>query len=271
MGKFIIDLKKGSVRFKNPHVFNNALTRQAKQLAARRVNRIKTTIIEKVRRLIYQSISESDVIKALLGANYGEEDGSDLPAEFGLTTQDAQEGVNAILSYLIDPSNIRMRDLSDRVSTSFISGTGKTTTIPINIQYLPGNYKQALSDLPEGSHPSRVDGSGYSIEWIAWMLNNPKMIAVPARIIYLADGSKLRDVSRSTRAIMITKNLQPGPMNEDTASPEGYMASWMMPSLVLPVKKSNWIADILLDERFKAMVAKTVAKTAADVIGRFRK
>lgn len=274
MASPIIKLRVGNVVMKNPAKLRKKILDKGAEIIDRRIRGVERKMTEIASNLIYKSLYRSNVISALLGANNGDTGGDDLPAEFGLTASEARAGADAIVEYMSNPSNMLARTNPE------VSPRAANTRLNLTLTYLPRTYRADLASLPEGHHPSKVDGSGEDIPWISWMVYNPSsQVVIPDyAIIYGVDGG-LVNRSRSGEALMVPemfdvtrrgKGFSKITTNEKNPLLDIYenRFPWTLPKIVIPVRSSNWITDIILDPGFKTRMINTIVNTIKSYVKR---
>lgn len=200
-----------------------------------KIDRKSPQIINELRRYLYSriryEIMNHPVIKSLNDEYAGNRDGSDLPAEYGLTRSKAQDGISLFEDKIVDPSNYDIKQ-----------GIGKTRNdsafINISVEWLKKDY---INELIYDSRAFYVsDKSGATIPWVYWMLSayGEPVTSDDFGIIY----PKSAESSRSGRAIM-------------TEAIRGFTQRngfpYEAPSILVSYNGKNWIEDTIGSKEFQ--------------------
>ena len=145
---------------------------------------------------IIKSVRESKVFRGIMGDFAGKESGLDLQAEFGLTNADSSSFESELMSSLQTGSSI----IIERATT--FQNTKNATKSRLKINPYNPTYDDKIKSFSSGSHKSRVDDTGETINWLEWTLDNSHDVDSDYRITYRV-GSFSELFSRSKRAIMI--------------------------------------------------------------------
>jgi hypothetical protein len=197
---------------------------------------------------IRYEITNHPVIKSLAGAYAGSEDGTDLPAEYGLDPNAADEGIALIEEKTTDPNNIK-------IQTGFGGTRTNSALINISAEWLPKNYIQDIIFDSRGYYVS--EKSGQTIPWAYWMLSEfgEPVTSEDFGILYT---DKVYDTSRSGRAFMVDKVIA---MTKRNGFP------YEAPAILVSYNGKNWIENAIgsvefeneIKNELKSIIRKNIA------------
>lgn len=197
------------------------------------INQLKSYVYGRVR----YEIMNHPVIKSLNGEYAGREDGSDLPAEYGLTDIAARAGVDLIEEKVANRNNIK-------ASAATGSSRGGSPFINITVDWLPKDYIKDIIFDPRGFYVS--EKSGETIPWAYWMLSEfgEPVTSEDYGILYTDNTN---GNSRSTRAFMVDKLVAFTKRN-------GF--PYEAPTILVSYNGKNWIENTIGSNEFTEEIRK---------------
>lgn len=221
---------------------------QARRVIAQRIRDAENIIKDRVLLIIGRALNENRVVKALRGENAGQEDGSDLQAEFGLTDENKDIIVDILKEHVMDPDNITISSVrtskTDRAIR--INATIKYWDTQINLDVAAdprgvyesdsANFRQALARAED-----EEDVEPYSVPWLEWSLfeGDTPVLSSDHGITYDVDSNPKRKLaSRSGRAIMTREDAD-------------YSGPYIVPDFVKPVTPGakTWLDEAMIQIR----------------------
>lgn len=197
---------------------------------------------EAISNVIQNLVVASPIVAGLSGRNAGSLNGSDLQAEYGLTSDDASSvgtNINSVLDKFI---KIRYRN----------SKTSKSTKTEIMV-VLDGGYRDALSSAEWAQYMSEnSEGTSWPIEWMRWIIEYNTVTFDDYSIMYASSvkkkkRSRFMAYSRSGRALMVKE--------ED--------GTYVSPRMVVPIIGKDFIQDILMSSSGRSILNKELKRTFA--------